>query len=191
MSATYKENENFNGGNFTREDFIHEEYENCSFTGCDFSEANLSTIKFYECRFIDCNLSLAILVNTLFREVNFSGCKMLGLKFENCRQATSSLSFERCNLSHASFYQANGKKTIFKNCMLLEVDFVNADFSGASFDESDLSGAVFENTILIKTDFSSAFNYTINPGVNRVKKAKFSLPGLPGLLAQYDLDIVG
>jgi hypothetical protein len=41
-----------------------------------------------------------------------------------------------------------------------------------------------------KADFRSAFNYSINPEINRIKKAKFSLTGLQGLLGKYDIEIV-
>ncbi|MEI6884575.1 MAG: hypothetical protein WCO02_08810 [Bacteroidota bacterium] len=38
-------------------------------------------------------------------------------------------------------------------------------------------------------DFRSSFNYSIDPGMNRMKKAKFSLAGLVGLLDQYDIEV--
>jgi uncharacterized protein YjbI with pentapeptide repeats len=72
---------------------------------------------------------------------------------------------------------------------LQEVDFTESDLSGSSFDNCDLSGALFENTNLEKTDFRSAFNYTINPEINRMKKARFSLPGVAGLLEKYGIVI--
>ena len=50
-------------------------------------------------------------------------------------------------------------------------------------------GAAFENTILEKADFRTSFNYSIDPGKNRIKKAKFSLAGIAGLLEKYDIEI--
>ncbi len=70
-----------------------------------------------------------------------------------------------------------------------EVDFTESDLSGSSLDNCDLSGALFENTNLEKTDFRSAFNYTINPETNRLKKARFSLQGIAGLLEKYGIVI--
>jgi len=49
---------------------------------------------------------------------------------------------------------------------------------------------VFENTILEKVDFSTSFNYSIDPEMNKIKKAKFSLPEVIGLLNKYDIEIV-
>lgn len=49
--------------------------------------------------------------------------------------------------------------------------------------------ATFENTIIEKTDFLSSFNYSIDPETNRIKKAKFSLAGVTGLLDKYDIEI--
>ena len=77
----------------------------------------------------------------------------------------------------------------FKNSSLHEVDFTDADLSDAVFDNCDLSRAVFENTNLEKADFRSAYNYSIDPERNRVKKAKFSLQGAVGLLDKYDIHI--
>ena len=40
-----------------------------------------------------------------------------------------------------------------------------------------------------KTDFRSAFNYFIDPEINKIKKAMFSLAGVKGLLGKYDIKI--
>ncbi len=77
----------------------------------------------------------------------------------------------------------------FTNCSLEEVDFTQADLSAANFDECNLALAVFYQTNLEKADFRSSFGYIIDPEENRVKKAKFSLNGIPGLLAKYQLTI--
>ncbi len=70
-----------------------------------------------------------------------------------------------------------------------EVDFVEANLSGIKFIECDLLGAIFENTNLERTDFRTAYNYTLDPGQNRIRKTKFSLQGLPGLLTKFDMEI--
>lgn len=48
----------------------------------------------------------------------------------------------------------------------------------------------FDNTILEKVDLSSSSNYIIDPEKNRIKKAKFSLLGISGLLRKYDIEIL-
>jgi len=81
------------------------------------------------------------------------------------------------------------KKTLFSNCTLHETDFESTILTEAIFHECDLTGAVFENTNLEKADFRSAYNFTINPETNRITNAKFSLHGLPGLLAHHKIVI--
>jgi len=114
---------------------------------------------------------------------------MLGLYFENCNQFGLSFSFDNCNLTHSSFYQTILKKTIFKNSQFHEVDFAECDLTSCVFDNCDLAKATFKNTILEKVDFRTSFNYSINPEINRIKKAKFSLSGIVGLLDKYDIQI--
>ena len=94
-----------------------------------------------------------------------------------------------CQLNHSSFYKTKIKKTLFKNSELQEVDFVESDLTGVVFTNCNLAKAVFDNTTLEKTDFRTAYNYSIDPETNRMKKARFSLLGIPGLLNKYDIEI--
>ncbi len=89
----------------------------------------------------------------------------------------------------SSFHKLEIKNTIFISCSLKEVDFEDTDLSGSNFENCDLSGAVFGNTNLEKVDFTTAFNYTVDPVINNVKKARFSIQGLPGLLSKFDIII--
>ncbi|GHU58990.1 hypothetical protein FACS189411_15280 [Bacteroidia bacterium] len=81
------------------------------------------------------------------------------------------------------------KNTRFKNTQLQEVDFVEADLTGSIFENCDLTRTIFERTILEKADFRTSYNYSLDPEANRIKKAKFSLTGLPGLLSKYNIEI--
>jgi uncharacterized protein YjbI with pentapeptide repeats len=189
MERTYIEDQDFDSFDFSKHKLAEAEYENCVFTVCNFSGVNLAKISFSECRFVDCNLSMVKLTGTTLRDIQFKGCKLMGLHFEDCSDFLFSVSFDNCLLNLSSFYRRNLKKTLFKNCNLQEVDFTEADLSIAQFDNCDLSKAVFRNTNLEKADFRSAYNYTINPEQNRIKKARFSLDGLTGLLHQYDIEI--
>jgi hypothetical protein len=49
--------------------------------------------------------------------------------------------------------------------------------------------AIFENTTIEKSDFRTSFNYLIDPEKNRIRKARFSITGIAGLLDKYDIDI--
>lgn len=114
---------------------------------------------------------------------------MLGLRFENCNQFGLSVSFESCILNHSTFYNLKLKKTSFKDVKLQEADFTGCDLSGSLFDNCDLTKATFESTNIEKADFRTSFNYSIDPESNRIKKAGFSLSGIPGLLEKYDITI--
>jgi uncharacterized protein YjbI with pentapeptide repeats len=92
-------------------------------------------------------------------------------------------------LNDSSFYQAKIKQTVFRNCQLLAVDFTETDISESMLDNCDLRNATFDRTILEKADLRTAYNYHIDPETNRLKKAKFSLPEVVGLLAKYDISI--
>ncbi len=81
------------------------------------------------------------------------------------------------------------KKTHFIECSLKDVDFSEVELSESIFSTCDLMNAIFENTSLIKADLRTALHYSIDPEKNKLKKAKFSYPGILGLLEKYDLII--
>lgn len=166
-----------------------EEYENCVFEGCDFSQQNLSGLSFSDCRFSGCNLSNALVQGVVFKDVSFQSCKLLGVAFSKCRDFCTSLTFEDCILRFSSFSELKLRKTPFIRCELRDVSFFKTDLSGATFDRCDLNGALFGRTNLEHADFSTSFNYVIDPDDNRIRKAKFSALGLPGLLHKYDIEI--
>jgi uncharacterized protein YjbI with pentapeptide repeats len=72
---------------------------------------------------------------------------------------------------------------------LHEVDFTECNVSGSVFDSCDFTDATFENANIEKADFRTSFNYSIDPEKNRMKKARFSLSGIAGLLEKYDIEI--
>lgn len=177
-------------GNDYSENFLQKgDYENCKFISCLFANSDLSDINFSDCEFENCDLSLVKLANTSLRGVNFKNCKLLGLHFEDCNKFLFAPNFDACHLNLSTFYRLVLKKTIFKDCSLREVDFVESDLQSSVFDNCDLLGAIFENTILEKADFRNSFNFSIDPEKNRIKKAKFSLTGIIGLLDKYDIEV--
>ena len=190
MKKKYIQDTSFENLDSSSEQIILAEYESCTFKYCDFSNYNFSNFSFVDCEFNSCNLSLIALDNTSFRNVKSKQCKMLGLHFEHCQEFNLSFSFENTQLNHSSFYKIKIKKTIFDQCQLYECDFSESDLSNSAFKNCDLSGAIFDNTILEKVDLSSSSNYIIDPEKNRIKKAKFSLLGISGLLRKYDIEIL-
>lgn len=190
MEQQYIAEQSFEKQNFSKEPLPPGEYEACYFSNCNFTNSPLSGIRFIECEFSDCNLSTAILNDTFFQDVEFRDCKLIGLQFDRCNDFGFSVNFEHCKLSHSSFYRLRLTKTSFLNSVLHEVDFTETDLSESIFDKCDLLRANFENSVLEKTDFSNAYNYSIDPEINRIKGAKFSYPGLTGLLDKYDIRII-
>ncbi len=189
MSQAYFEDQVFETIDFSPNGLVEKEYEGCTFVNCNFSNADLSNARFIECQFKGCNLSMAKMIKTVLNDVSFRDCKMLGLNFEHCSEFLLTVKMENCTLDLSSFFKRKLKNTHFKNCSLKEVDFIEADLTSSVFDSCDMSGAKFENTILEKADLATSYNYTIDPEMNRVKKAKFSLAGVAGLLAKYDIVI--
>jgi fluoroquinolone resistance protein len=189
MEEAFVENKTYEKPDFKESLFPRGEYDNCTFNNCDFSKANFSLSRFIDCTFLNCNLSLVRLGETIFRDAKFFGCKMLGLLFNDCNKFGLSFAFDNCTLNHSSFFQTRIKKTIFKNSELQEVDWTGCDLTGSVFSHCDLKDAKFENTILEKVDFRNSFNYSIDPEMNRIKKARFSLTGIAGLLDKYDIQI--
>lgn len=78
----------------------------------------------------------------------------------------------------------------FDHCKLNESDFTKTDLSQSIFNDCDLMNSKFENSNLNQVDFTSSYNYTIDINSCNVKKAKFSLQGLPGLLNGYGIEII-
>jgi uncharacterized protein YjbI with pentapeptide repeats len=132
---------------------------------------------------------MAKVKNTALKTVKFSNCKLLGLNFSECNNFLLSVYFENCLLNLASFYKLKLKGTKFKNSNLSEVDFTEADLTNSALENCDLERAIFDRTILEKVDFRTSFLFSIDPTINRIKKAKFSRNGLSGLLDKFHIEI--
>lgn len=106
-----------------------------------------------------------------------------------CHEFLFAVSFSNCILDFVSFFRKKLKKTTFSGCSIKDANFTQSDLTGSVFSDCDLSQTVFDQTILEKVDFRTASHFSIDPELNRIKKAMFSLPGLPGLLHKYDIAI--
>jgi uncharacterized protein YjbI with pentapeptide repeats len=183
------ENIIFDRIDFTENKMSVDEYENCRFLNCNFHEVILLNITFRECNFENCDFSLSQLKNTALNDCFFKGCKLLGVQFDECNPFLFSVRFENCMLNLAVFYKMKLKKMRFENCSLQETDFTETDLSFAVFENCDLNRAVFQHSNLENTDFRSAIRYSIDPEINRIKKAKFSRSGIDGLLDKYGIEV--
>ncbi|MBK0378082.1 pentapeptide repeat-containing protein [Mucilaginibacter segetis] len=164
-------------------------YENCKFTGCDFAGNYLDSIVFIDCVFEDCNLALASVANTGFQNINFTHCKLSGVNFSKSRDFLFEINFDHCILDNAIFYRKKNKSAKFSDCSMVETDLTEADLASAKFVNCNLHRAFFNNTILKGADLRTSFNFNIDPDINHIKKACFSLNGLPGLLSKYDIKV--
>lgn len=189
MAGGYFEDVRFEGNDFTAKPLAVGVYEGCSFTNCNFADANISLIQFIDCVFRSCNLSMVKVGNTTFNGVEFDECKILGVNFETSNMSLFKPSFTRSVLNYSSFYKCNLKKARFPDCVFHESDFTETDLTEAAFINCDLLNAKFERSVLEKADFRSAINYSIDPELNKIKRAKFSFPAAAGLLDKYDITI--
>lgn len=189
MDRFFVEETEFEKNDYTKSALPKGEYEGCVFYSCNFSSISLVGFTFSDCAFVDCNLSMVNLAEATLNDVRFKGCKLLGLRFDCCNEFLFDVTFDSCVLNFSSFYKRKVRKIRFHNSSLLEVDFTEADLAGAQFADCDLNGSVFFMSNLEGADFRTAVNYSIDPDSNRLKKAKFSLEGLPGLLSKFGIEV--
>ena len=167
----------------------HTEFDEFRFVNCNFSGANLSRMRFTDCLFERCNLTTMSLADTALQNVAFDECKLLGLQFTACRDMLFGVHFDQCQMRYTSFAGRKMPTTRFVGCGLEEADFADADLSEAVFKNCALAGAVFQNTRLVGADFTTATGFVIDPESNPIQKARFTLHGLLGVVAKYELVI--
>jgi uncharacterized protein YjbI with pentapeptide repeats len=183
------QDQTFSKVNFTANPLPKAEYDNCTFADCIFADANIENITFTECTFEGCNLSMAQTGHTALKNVKFINCKMTGFNFSHCDPFLLQVEFDECILQLASFYRLKLKNTNLNTCDLREADFTEADLTSASLNGCDLTHSIFQDTNLEKADLRNATNYSIDPEMNRLKKAKFSRDNIAGLLDKYQIVI--
>jgi fluoroquinolone resistance protein len=166
-------------------------FESCRFVRCDLSYADFSGMLFIDCFFEECNLSLIKLSDTGLQNIQFKDCKLSGADFSKSRDFLFGANFSNCIVDNAIFYKKKNKGAKFSDCSLVETDFTEADLTDAQFINCNLNQAFFSNTILKNADLRTSYNFIIDPDNNILKKARFSVYGLPGLLAKYDLRVNG
>lgn len=189
MEETRVEDKTFELTDFSKRRFASVGYEKCKFVHCDLSDADLSNTRFSACEFTGCNLSNARTAKTVLRGVTFKECKLIGVHFDQCHGFLLSMDFENCSMDFCTFGKLNLRKTKFIGSRLHDADFTGADLTSALFDRCDLSRTTFDGSVLEKADFRTSYNYAIDPERNRLKKAKFSLAGVAGLLGKYNIEI--
>ncbi|MFO0746687.1 MAG: pentapeptide repeat-containing protein [Myxococcota bacterium] len=165
------------------------EYEATTFRDCDLTGADLGKKRFVDCVFEASNLSTVEWRGAALHGVRFRECKLLGADLTRVRTTFLALTFEACKLDYANFGGLELVKTLFDHCSLVDASFVGTNLSGAVFSDCDVSGALFRQTNLSGADLRGADGLVLDPEQNRIRKAKLSLHGLPGLLTKYELDV--
>lgn len=166
------------------------EFESCTFIGCNFSKCSFTAVTFIDCQFVDCSLNATKVNHTAFRGVEFKNCQISDVNFAMSDKLIFEIRFAYCILDFSKFYALKMKGTTFTECSLIAADFMETDLTEVLFDGCDLYRTVFMKSILLKADFSSSFNYTIDPEINKIKQAIFSREGVKGLLQKYEIQIV-
>lgn len=189
MEPVVHEDKTFDKADFSEKPMPRSEFADCLFNNCNFLKAIIGNSDFIDCTFNNCNFSLAVMENTGLTNAMFSGCKMVGIDFSKCSDFLFSVSFVNCPLDYCSFYRKKMKKTVFRDCSIKDADFTETDLGMAVFAHCDLLNTVFIGSMLEKTDFRTARNYAFDPALNNIKKAKFSLAGVTGLLVKYDIEV--
>ena len=161
------------------------DFEECEFVNCVFTD--LSRLSFIDCHFKNCNLSNSKTVDTALKSCKFSGCKLLGMNFSASKDFIFEVHFEDCLMDYVSFDRKKLNKSSFTRCKLHGANFTEADLSKSTLVNCDLYDALFSGTNLSSVDLTSAINFIIDPELNNIKKAKFTLQGLPGLLQRHHI----
>lgn len=89
-----------------------------------------------------------------------------------------------CNFSSLKMKRTDFLGSKVKECHFNDTFLVEADFR-----ECDLQGSLFHHADLSKADFRDAKNYSIDPQLNFLKKARFSVPDALSLLNFFDIEI--
>jgi uncharacterized protein YjbI with pentapeptide repeats len=186
---TIYEDEIFNNNNYAEQEITQTEFDHCTFVNCDFSNGKLAGCKLISCSFTNCNLSMTKLTGCQMNDITFTDCKLLGVNFSECVDFLFIVQFERCVLDYASFVKKKMVKTLFSGSSLRSVDLTECDLTKSKFIDTDLLNAQFHHTTLKEADLLTATGYSIDPETNNIRKAKFSLHSVSGLLHKYDIII--
>ena len=181
--------EQFVGLIITGEWIRSKEFEDCRFESCRFTECNFFECAFLECRFEDCLMSATQVSGCSFIDAQFTECKLVGIDWTQGSNVRG-LVFSKCTLDYSVFSPLKLKGLKLLNCVCKEADFREADLTDGNFEGTDFDRSVFSQTNLTNANFEEARNYSIDPRVNVLKRAKFSMPEAMSLLKSFDVTIV-
>lgn len=168
------------------------EFDECVFRRCSLRYAKLTDCTVTDTTFEDCELSLVDLTDTRFVDCVFVDCKLAGVDWTRVRfsRLGTSMTFRGCTLENSVLGGLDLRRWSFVDCVLRHVDFAESCLTDCDFAGSDLGGATFNQTDLKRAQLQSAFDYRIDPMINDVRGAYFSLPEAGALLRPFDISLV-
>lgn len=190
IESVSNENQVFDKINYAESSLTGKQFADCTFSNCDFSNCNMAYNTFVDCIFNGCNLSMIRLNSTTLNNVLFKNCKVLGVNFSEAIDFLFNVTFEVSVLDYASFARKKMLKTRFYKSSLKDVSFTQTNLCGSLFDDCDLLGAIFNKSDMAAANFSTSYNFIIDPELNNIKKAVFSVAGVMGLLSKYQIKVV-
>ena len=182
----------FKGVSQNHDELVSSEFFDCAFLRCSLVESVFRKCRFVNCVFRECDLSLMQVPDSRFTSTRFENAKVVGVNWTEADWPQAGLGdpigFLKSAISHSTFMGLSLTDMEIRDCIATDVDFREANLSRVDFTGTDLSGSLFSSTDLSEADLSRARNYQIDPGHNRLRQARFSLPEAMSLL--YSLDIV-
>jgi len=180
--------------NYRNKTINRKTFQNCIFTNCAFQEATFLNCKFRDCSFSDCDLRLMHVAGSSFRESIFKHSTVTGVNWVEGSWSKSglleSIGFIDSEVSYSSFFGLELAKLVITKCVAKNADFAEANLTQADFTETDFAESRFLHTNLTEANFTHARNYAIDPGLNKLKDAKFSLPEAINLLRCMNIVLV-
>lgn len=172
----------------TQESIKEIEFEQCQFIDCSFIDCHIEQSHFYNTKFFNSSLSAVLPIDSRFIDVSFSNSKVIGIDWTRS-QSIQNLSFINSQINYSNFRQLEIPNSIIVSCEAKEVDFNETNLSSSDLHDTDFDQSIFHKTNLTKCNFLGAKNYFIDPRVNFIKKAQFSLPEALTLLQSFDISI--
>ena len=183
------DDEFFSNVNYASKGLDGVEYDGCRFENCDFSGVSFRGVEFLDCHFVNCNFSQVKLDGSGLKNISFTGCKLIGVDFSVASNFLFAVSFADCMLDYSIFLKKNMKGTTFRNSSVKSAIFEECNLSNATFDGCNLANTSLIRNNLQQADFRTAAEYSLDLEMNKAKGARFSYPGVLGLLSKYDIDI--
>lgn len=182
------EDKTFTKQNWEDLSIAEQKFTDCTFVNCNLSKTTFISSEFNGCTFHNCDMSLMVLRKCSAKKIKLTSSKAIGINWSDT-EGTFSIEAIDSNVSYSSFAGKPIRKAVFKGCKVHEVDFTQCNLTEADFTNADLHDTRFVNSDLTKADFSNATNYRIDPKINKVKGATFTMPEVMALLDSFGIVI--